>query len=272
MYYVYALWEEGKDHPFYIGKGKGDRFQQHFQEAASWDGESRFRIMPNGDKYWYNVAKLSIIKKDPSKIKVTIIEEGLSESKAFKLETLMVATYGPSFDGGVLTNMTWGGDGVSMTEEVRKKISQYRLGKKHTEEFKTRHREMFSGEKNPFYGRAHSEETKIAVSRARVGKGIGERNAMSRAEVRDKISGKNNVNYNIKPYLTTAVSSSEESTKLWKSAGEFYEQWISNGRPGYVKLSKLMGLVKPHKCLYMVNHFKSGWVPFEDEEWVQWKT
>lgn len=266
MYYVYALRLEGEDNPFYIGKGCGDRPRQHLLEASSWDGSSRFRIMPNGDRYWYNVDKLTKIKSNPDVVRVGIIWTGSSERKALLVERLLIATFGPSFVGGCLTNMTWGGEGVSMTEDIRNKISSGRKGKKHTQEFKDNHSRMFSGENNPFFGKRHTEETKAMVSASRSGKGCGESNAMARKEVRDKISGSNNPNYNISPWMQSRANKS-----LWKSAHILYESWIVD-RCGYVKLAKRNGIDKPHSIITIVENFKSGWVPFEDEEWVQWKT
>lgn len=264
MYFVYALWADGEDAPFYIGKGTGDRPRQHFAEARSWDGGSRFRIMPNGDKYWYNVGKLTKMRQ--STTKVVILADGLTEERAYIIESLLIASYGPSFDGGVLTNMTWGGDGVSMTPEIKKKLSEARLGKKHTEEFKNKHREMFSGDKNPFFGKKHTKASISKVSASRKGKCLGDSNPMSRQSTRDKISGSNNVNFGIAPWLQSRANKG-----LWNRAQELYNSWKVDSC-GYVKLAKRNNIEKPHSLITLVENFKSGWVPLEDEEWVRWKT
>lgn len=44
------------------------------------------------------------------------------------------------------------------------------------------------GEKNPFFNKKHSIETKLQVSKSRVGKACGENNSMAKKENRDKVS------------------------------------------------------------------------------------
>lgn len=52
--------------------------------------------------------------------------------------------------------------------------------------------EMFSGEKNPFYGKHHSDETKKKISKNRKGKCAGENHPFygkKHSEVNEKIIG-----------------------------------------------------------------------------------
>lgn len=50
--------------------------------------------------------------------------------------------------------------------------------------------DLQKGEGNPFYGKKHNKSTIKKISKARKGKGIGEKNAMSKKENRDKVREK----------------------------------------------------------------------------------
>jgi len=67
-----------------------------------------------------------------------------------------------------------------ITPEWREKLRQARLGKKASPETRLKMSEAHSGEKNSFFGRGHSEETKKAISDFRIQNGIaaGKNNPM----------------------------------------------------------------------------------------------
>jgi group I intron endonuclease len=80
-----------------------------------------------------------------------------------------------SYDRKYGYNLTLGGDGASPgelnpmfgkthTDEVKEKLRQFHLGKKHSEETKRKIGDSERGEKNGFYGRHHSENTKALLS------------------------------------------------------------------------------------------------------------
>lgn len=95
MYYVYALIDPRNMKPFYVGKGKNDRWKYHIQEAKNY---------PN-----LNNQKLSKIRK--------ILNEGfeigieflaidiLDEDLAYHIESEYIKQYGRIVDGGILTNV-----------------------------------------------------------------------------------------------------------------------------------------------------------------------
>lgn len=99
IYYVYVLFD-WLGAPFYVGKGKGDRWLGHSSQSDQ-----------------YNPLKKRIIKQtiaaigDLPKLKV---RESLTELEAFKIEIVLILVLGRIENGtGSLTNLTDGGDGIS---------------------------------------------------------------------------------------------------------------------------------------------------------------
>ena len=116
IFYTYAyLRKDGK--PYYIGKGKNKRAYDKKRHSAYV----------------------------PSKDRILILKENLTEEEAFKHEIYMIAVFGRKDLGtGILYNLTDGGEGPSgyvYSEEQRKKMSDMRKGKsrpKHSEIMKTK--------------------------------------------------------------------------------------------------------------------------------------
>lgn len=80
----------------------------------------------------------------PPKERRMKVFENLTEEESLMREECLIKLYGKDN----LLNQTTGGQGVSG------------LKNPHTEEWKIEMSERFSGEKNPYYGRKHSEETR----------------------------------------------------------------------------------------------------------------
>ena len=144
VYYVYKHVRLDNNTCFYIGKGKNGR-----------------KDNPNR-----NHTHDSICKKHG--YKVVIFKDKLNEEEAFKLEVDLINCYVFKMGYGILikwhmnnnnkflTNMTWGGEGIS--------------GMHHSEESKRKNSEAHKGENHPLYGKHRSEETKEKISESHKGK------------------------------------------------------------------------------------------------------
>jgi len=113
MYYTYAyLRKDGS--PYYIGKGTRYR---------AWNRNPEDRVKAPKDK-----SRILILKKFEN------------EDDAFKHEIYMIAVYGRKSDGGILINITSGGEGTShpKSEEHKRKIAESNTGVLRSEETKKR--------------------------------------------------------------------------------------------------------------------------------------
>lgn len=134
--------------PFYVGKGKLNRYLDHISECKPGLKLSRYA----------NMHKIRTLRKIiyESNLKPFIIKlfESADETKAFENENRIINIIGRrDLNTGSLTNLTSGGSGGSgyiWTDELRAKQRQINLG---------------AG--NPWYGRTHSDETKTKMSKSR---------------------------------------------------------------------------------------------------------
>lgn len=128
-YYVYGLYIEGDENPFYIGKGSGRRYK-------------RLTCMRNS-------SCMKIISENECVSKILI--DNLNEDDAYNKEIELIKYYS---DLGVnLTNRAKGGKGNN--------------GWIPDDEFRNKIRSIVSGENNPNYGNKWTEEQKAALSEKR---------------------------------------------------------------------------------------------------------
>lgn len=186
-YYVYGCFEPNKDEPFYIGKGRGNRIQEHLTECYR-----------NKKTHFYRKLKSMLDKGIQPKF--VFFHINLSNQEAIELEIALINSYGRLDLGtGCLTNHTNGGDGSNgykHTEEAKQLMSIQRKGRKHTEETKERMKESWKdriisdeqiqeskdrmlgntlgvGNRGPlgntnFYGATHSIDSKIKMSQSQL--------------------------------------------------------------------------------------------------------
>jgi len=64
--------------------------------------------------------------------------------------------------------------------------------------------------------------------------------------------------------------SSKAKLENWTRASEFLDTWVQNNKCGWAKLSKIVGISK-HSCQSFVEHFRAGWNPSEDPEYLAWR-
>jgi hypothetical protein len=138
--------------PFYVGKGSPERPYKHLKAVKyNWSSPA----------YFHNIHKTNKIRKmlrEGSEPIVYIYKNDLSAEESIELEKEVIKKIGRKDKKlGPLTNKTDGGDGplgVSITDELRKKLSE-----NHAD---------FNGEKNPFFGKKHREETKKRLTEIRL--------------------------------------------------------------------------------------------------------
>lgn len=143
IYYVYEYLREDLT-PYYVGKGKGDR----------WQGR-------------HNVAV-------PPRDRVRFVATDLTEKEAFALEKQLISAYGRKDLGtGPLRNITSGGEGATPGPELRKRLSDIKKGKtpwnKGVTGWKCKNdtgaRSLAKrGANHPQYGKPRSDEEKRKIS------------------------------------------------------------------------------------------------------------
>ena len=125
-FYVYCLFRPWNSEPCYIGKGRGKRVRAHDQQNQQ-----------HGNSHLARIYKRASTKTIPS----VVLQEYLSEAKAFEYEMALIKAIGRTKHGGPLVNMTDGGEGSSgiiWSKAARLRAPNKKLGLKHTEESRER--------------------------------------------------------------------------------------------------------------------------------------
>lgn len=169
-YYIYIYYRLDTNEPFYIGKGRKGRWKRLNRENTHFN---------------------NIVNKHD--VAVEIIKYNLTEEEAFYWEEeiirILVFEYGYSIEiinnrsidesQYHLVNATWGGDGTkgmnpfenkthAEMEIIKEKMSKSHSGEKN---YMYGNGYKIKGDKNPFYGKHHSDKTKNKLSKINKGKG-----------------------------------------------------------------------------------------------------
>ena len=138
MAYVYQHIRLDTDEVFYIGIGSDTNGE--FVRANN--------IKDRKNRHWNNIV-------NKVGYRVEILTDGISWEDACEEERRLIKQYGRVSDGGVLTNITEGGDGVWGLKQDRELLD--RLSK------------INKGDGNPMWGKKHTKESreKMAVNRGR---------------------------------------------------------------------------------------------------------
>jgi hypothetical protein len=100
--------------PFYIGKGKGERWRMHTKE-----------VLANKSKNTYKARKIKNIHSTGKEVLVRLIRN-LTELEAYELEKKLISKIGKG-KFGPLTNLTDGGDGGMLGSVITKATKKKRL-------------------------------------------------------------------------------------------------------------------------------------------------
>ena len=137
-YCVYFYLREDKT-PYYVGMGRKQRpFAKHAHRQDKGDFKPKNHHLIN------------------------IIHENLSQQEAYDLEIKYIKEFGRKCDGGILINLTEGGEGAKHNEETRRKISMIQVGRKASDETKRKMSQAHKGRKKSPESIAKAVETRKA--------------------------------------------------------------------------------------------------------------
>lgn len=243
-YYVY-LYLKPDNTPFYVGKGKEDRWKFHLTEAKK-------KITKDKNNLKINTIK-KIIKQGQEPI-VKFVDINISEEQVFELECFLINEIGRVDLGtGTLTNLTNGGEGASgymHTEETKTKLSEMQKGKVLPEEHRLALRKPKSEQGRKAIAEARltstyrpSEETKHKVSETLKGRPSPMKGKFHSDESRKKMSEQRKGLPSKKKGKPSEISD-EDREKLRELLKERNEQIVSCPYCG--KVGKFVGMIRWH--------------------------
>lgn len=162
-YYVYEIVNPITNQIFYIGwtsRSSEFRFKEHIRET-------RNKVV--------NIDKVNIIKdilKQGEEPVFKIVFQTSDKELSIKKETELIEYYGRIKDGGILTNISKGGEHHIVSEATKKRLSKNRknksyielYGKERASKIKKNLSEKSKGSNNNMFGKTHSDEARRKMS------------------------------------------------------------------------------------------------------------
>ncbi|MNF70690.1 NUMOD3 motif (2 copies) [compost metagenome] len=136
--------------------------------------------------------------------------------------------------------------------------------------FKRDQQKERTGEKNAFFGKKHSEESKEKMRQKRLGKPPATKGRPVSEETRARIISSLSL---IKRLPWEHNSSTQDK---WCLADYFYELYLVNTELTKFQFATMYNKthndsVGMHYFVPLVERFKSGWIPQEDSDWLEFK-
>ena len=188
--------------------------------------KTRIRQHLTGSSNGNRIVKHAIEKYGQDAFTYEILHDGIIPEFLDILEREAIETFNTIAPHGY--NLTEGGEGGSLSDETRQKMSEAKKGKKpnnygktHSDETRRKISEANRGEKNGNYGRSFSEEHRRKMSEAHKGKKISEEH---RRKISEAQKGKKPNNYGKSPSEETRRKMSEvqkgEKNHMYGRTGE----------------------------------------------------
>lgn len=129
------------------------------------------------------------------------------------------------------------------------------------------------GEKNSFFGKKHSEESKAKMAAKKIGRPPSNKGQIRTEETRQRIIDALKLVKKY-PWKSGTVLKSEDQVYKWLMADYYYDLFITNINITAAKFTTLYNKlhcddVSANTFSSMHREFVKGWVPLEDEEWIK---
>lgn len=215
--------------PFYVGKGKYNRSNQHIKESHKSTNRLKVNILN----------KIKSAGLTPIIIK---LYDNITEHSSIRFEKYLIKLIGRrDLKLGPLSNLTSGGDGISghvMSNLAKSKISKASSERWKDLNYKNKMKMITRGENNSFYGRTHSAENKKIFSETAKKTFTNIKQTTEHINKRiDKIKGENNGMFGTNVYERWVEKYGEKQAKIKNE--EFLNKHIRGvNNPMYGKLGK----------------------------------
>jgi hypothetical protein len=162
MYYVYGLIDSRTNLPFYIGKGKGDRWKYHYSNKCFEKEISTKKVDM--------IKELKSLGYEPS---VIFYAQNIDDEHiAYDIEASLIKKYGRKYyeENGILTNITIDSRPPNWKDKTYEEIYGYKKGKE-IKEYKAKQQRARGGY---FKGQKHTEESKRKIGVASAAQALTE--------------------------------------------------------------------------------------------------